>query len=74
MLLLQGTHPKVVQEMLGHAAISVTMDVYSHVLPGLQEEAVDRLNQRLAAAAEPDPEQIAGQIAGLRQKRQASGG
>src|SRR5215203_1320467 len=32
-LLGQGTHPKIVQEMLGHANISQTMDTYSHVMP-----------------------------------------
>ncbi len=34
-LLKAGVHPKVVQERLGHATISVTLDTYSHVLPGL---------------------------------------
>jgi integrase len=38
-LLQNGVHPKVVQERLGHATISTTMDIYSHVLPGLQETA-----------------------------------
>ncbi|MBI2955228.1 MAG: site-specific integrase [Chloroflexi bacterium] len=38
-LLQAGTHPKVVQERLGHSTISVTLDTYSHVLPGLQEQA-----------------------------------
>jgi integrase len=46
-LLLAGVHPKVVQEMLGHSQISVTMDIYSHVLPTMQEEAADKLNQLL---------------------------
>ena len=40
LLLSRGTHPKVVQEMLGHADISQTMDTYSHVLPDMQERAV----------------------------------
>lgn len=39
LLLLAGTHPKVVQERLGHSSIAITIDTYSHVLPGLQEEA-----------------------------------
>ncbi|MBE0480290.1 MAG: site-specific integrase [Dehalococcoidia bacterium] len=39
LLLQQGVHPKIVQERLGHATISVTLDTYSHVLPGLQEAA-----------------------------------
>jgi integrase len=33
LLLSQGVHPKLVQEMLGHATISITLDLYSHVTP-----------------------------------------
>ena len=36
-----GVHPKVVQERLGHANISITMDTYSHVLPDMQESAAE---------------------------------
>lgn len=39
LILRQNVHPKVVQERLGHATISVTLDTYSHVAPGLQEAA-----------------------------------
>ncbi len=39
LLLSKGVNPKIVQEMLGHANISVTLDIYSHVLPDMQEEA-----------------------------------
>ena len=35
--------PKVVQEMLGHSRISTTLDVYSHLSPDMQKEAVGRL-------------------------------
>ena len=35
----QETNPKVVQEQLGHSSISVNLDVYSHVVPGMQELA-----------------------------------
>ncbi len=38
-MLKQGIHPKVVQERLGHASISMTLDTYSHVAPGIQEAA-----------------------------------
>lgn len=38
LMLKQGIHPKVVQERLGHASISITLDTYSHVVPGLQQE------------------------------------
>jgi integrase len=40
LLLTKGVHPKIVQELLGHSTISVTLDVYSHILPSLQREAV----------------------------------
>lgn len=49
-LLKAGVHPKVVSERLGHAGIGITLDTYSHVLPGLQEDAVQRLNTVLASA------------------------
>lgn len=39
LMLKQGTHPKIVQERLGHASIQITLDTYSHVAPGLQEAA-----------------------------------
>lgn len=47
LLLSRGTHPKIVQEMLGHANIAMTMDTYSHVLPDMQEKAVDALDDIL---------------------------
>jgi len=45
--LSQGVHPKVVQERLGHAQISLTLDTYSHVLASMGREAADRLEQLL---------------------------
>ena len=39
LLLKQGIHPKVVSERLGHAGIAITMDLYSHVAPGMQQAA-----------------------------------
>ena len=44
LLLSAGVHAKVVQEMLGHTQIGMTMDIYSHVLPSMQQDAVSRLN------------------------------
>jgi integrase len=46
-LLVGGTHPKVVQEMLGHANISQTMDTYSHVLPDMQDGAIGAMESAL---------------------------
>lgn len=48
LLLLQGVHPKLVQERLGHSTISMTLDIYSHVLPRLGREAADKLEALLA--------------------------
>jgi integrase len=48
LLLSKGTHPKIVQEMLGHANISMTMDTYSHVLPDMQEKAVSAMDDALS--------------------------
>ena len=48
LLLSAGVHPKVVSERLGHSNIAITMDTYSHVLPGLQEAAVASLDAYLA--------------------------
>jgi integrase len=47
LLLSVGVHPKEVQEILGHSQISITMDVYSHVLPGMQQDAMSRLNDAI---------------------------
>jgi integrase len=44
-MLKQSTHPKIVQERLGHSNISVTLDAYSHVVPGLQEAAANRFDE-----------------------------
>jgi integrase len=48
LMLRQGIHPKVVQERLGHSSISVTMDVYSHVLPSMQDEAADKIDELIS--------------------------
>ena len=46
-MLLQGVHPKVVQERLGHSMMSTTMDIYSHVVPSMQKEPVKRFAMAL---------------------------
>ena len=47
LLLAAGEHPKVVQERLGHSSIVLTLDTYSHLLPGLQQRASERLDELL---------------------------
>lgn len=49
-LLKAGVHPKIVSERLGHSTVGMTLDTYSHVLPGMQEEAIQRLDSMLTAA------------------------
>ncbi|MCL6443602.1 MAG: site-specific integrase [Alicyclobacillus sp.] len=44
LLLAQGTHPKIVSERLGHSTITLTLDTYSHLLPGLQQRAADEFD------------------------------
>jgi len=49
-----GMHPKVVQERLGHANISIPMDTYAHILPDMQESAAELVAAQvdLSAGAE----------------------
>ena len=49
-LLAAGVHPKIAQERLGHSNIGITLDLYSHVLPGMQQDAVARVDAVLQAA------------------------
>jgi len=45
LMLQQGTHPKIVQERLGHSSISMTLDTYSHVVPSMQEEVAEGMDE-----------------------------
>ena len=47
LLLQAGIHPKVVAERLGHSSTKLTLDIYSHIAPGMQSEAATRLDQLL---------------------------
>jgi len=57
LLLSAGIHPKVVQEILGHSQISMTMDIYSHVLPNMQHEAMKKLNDMIGGQKKDDEDQ-----------------
>jgi integrase len=49
--MLKGkVHPKIVQERLGHSTIAITLDIYSHVLEGMQEGAAEVIDAALQAA------------------------
>jgi len=47
MLLKAGTHPRIVQERLGHSSIATTLDIYSHTVPSMQKAAAERLDTLL---------------------------
>ena len=47
MALRKNVHPKIVSEMLGHSKISVTLDLYSHVLPDMTAEAAQQIEAAL---------------------------
>jgi integrase len=44
----KGTHPKLVQELLGHATISITLDSYSYVLPGIGDQTAAAMEAALS--------------------------
>jgi integrase len=48
LMLCGGIHPKVVQELLGHASVTVTLDTYSRVLPSMQGEAAAKMDSMLS--------------------------
>jgi integrase len=48
LLLGKGIHAKLVQELLGHATISITLDTYSHVLPGMGDAAAGAMDEALS--------------------------
>ena len=43
LLLSRGIHPKIISEILGHSQISITLDLYSHVVPTMQQEAKEAM-------------------------------
>lgn len=49
-LLEHGVHPKVVSERLGHSTVGITLDIYSHVLPTMQDDATQKIDASLSAA------------------------
>jgi integrase len=49
-MLATGVHPKVASERLGHSRVGITLDLYSHVLPGMQEDAAARVDEAFQIA------------------------
>ena len=48
LLLTQNVNPKIVSKMLGHATTAITLDIYSHVLPTMQESAAAAMEEALS--------------------------
>jgi len=47
LLIQRNVHPKFVQDLLEHASVAITLDTYSHMLPGLGGEAADAIGEAL---------------------------
>ena len=48
-MLLRGAKPKVISEALGHSSVAFTMDFYSHIIEGMQSDAMELFNEVLPA-------------------------
>ena len=49
-MLQANMHPKIVQERFGHSGIAITMDIYSHLMPNMQADAVSLVDDLMRAA------------------------
>ena len=49
-MLAAGVHPKIASERLGHSTIAITLDLYSHVMPGMQADAAEQVDAKILAA------------------------
>jgi len=49
-MLASNVHPKIVQERLGHSSIAITLDIYSHLMPNMQEGAAAAVDGVMRAA------------------------
>ncbi len=48
LLFSMNVHPKYVQELLGHANIAITLDIYSHVMPGMGDQTARAMEDALS--------------------------
>ncbi len=48
LLLSRGVHPKLVQELLGHSSIAMTLDRYSHFVPSMGEQTATAMEEALS--------------------------
>jgi integrase len=56
LLLLMKVNPKMVQELLGHSDIEMTLGIYSHLLPGIHEEAMEKMDRLFNHASDEESE------------------
>ena len=54
-MLRKGVHPRIVQDRLGHAKVGTTLDIYSHVTPGLQQAAPLSFEKAMESARAENP-------------------
>ena len=59
LLFQRNVHPKIVHELLGHVSVAITLDTYSHVLPDMQDSAVDAIGAASEPYHESDPVGVA---------------
>ena len=57
-MLASNVHPKIVQERLGHSSIAITLDIYSHLMPNMQEGAAATVDGVLRAAINKRADEI----------------
>ena len=57
-MLREHVDPKTISARLGHSSVVITLDTYSHLLPGMQEEAIERFSQGMDEARGEDPATI----------------
>ena len=53
-MLKAGIHPKIVQERLGHSSVTMTLNTYSHITPGLQEAAAESFDKLINGRREKE--------------------
>jgi len=61
-MLAQGEHLRVVMEPPGHSQISMTMNTYSHVIPALQREAANRMDQLLTRTTTGESDELSSRL------------
>ena len=58
MLIEQGAHPKLLQTRMGHSSITVTLDMYGHLFPSVEEALAGVLDQLYSPNGNPTPEPV----------------